>query len=95
MRTKKEVLDLINEAIKEEKGRPVGIDDMFMDSELDSLGVSLTLITLDEEFGYLDGLVDEDGELQNIDKLTVRDLVKKCVLSSSSTSKEQPEKTDS
>jgi len=85
---KKEVLDFINAAIEEEKGQTVGMDDMFMDSELDSLGVALTLITLDEEFGCLDGL-EEEGELKGLEELTVRDLVKKCILATSSTSKEQ------
>ena len=86
--TKKEILDFINEAIVEEKGSAVGMDDMFMDSDLDSLGVSLTLIMLDEEFGFLEDL-EKDGELKNIEELTVRELVKKCILASSSTSKEQ------
>jgi len=86
--TKKEILDFINEAIEEEKGRVVGMDDMFMDSELDSLGVVLTLLTLDEEFGYMEGF-EEGQELQGIEELTVRDLVKQCILASSSTSKEQ------
>jgi len=86
--TKKEILDFINEAIEEEKGSAVGMDDMFMDSDLDSLGVSLTLIMLDEKFGFLEDL-EKDGELKNIEELTVRELVKKCILASSSTSKEQ------
>jgi len=86
--TKKEILDFINEAIEEEKGSAVGMDDMFMDSDLDSLGVSLTLIMLDEEFGFLEDL-EKDGELKNIEELTVRELVKKCILASSNTSKEQ------
>jgi hypothetical protein len=86
--TKKEILDFINEAIEEEKGSAVGMDDMFMDSDLDSLGVSLTLIMLDEEFGFLKDL-EKDGELKDIEELTVRELVKKCILASSSTSKEQ------
>lgn len=88
MMTKKEVLDFINEAIEEEKGRTVGIDDLFMDSGLDSLGVVLTIVALEEEFGAIEGFT-EGEELLGIEKLTVRDLVKQCVLASSSTSKEQ------
>ena len=86
--TKKEVLDFINEAIEEEKGLAVGMDDMFMDSELDSLGVVLTLLVLEEEFGYMEGL-EEGKEMEGVEKLTVRELVKQCILASSSTSKEQ------
>ena len=86
--TKKEALDFINEAIEEEKGRAVGMDDMFMDSELDSLGVVLTLLVLEEEFGYMEGL-KEGKEMEGVEKLTVRELVKECILASSNTSKEQ------
>ena len=86
--TKKEVLDFINEAIEEEKGSAVGMDDMFMDSELDSLGVVLTLLALEEEFGYMEGF-EEGKEMEGVEKLTVRELVKKCILASSNTSKEQ------
>jgi len=86
--TKKEALDFINEAIEEEKGRAVGMDDMFMDSELDSLGVVLTLLVLEEEFGYMEGF-EEGKEMEGVEKLTVRELVKKCILASSNTSKEQ------
>ena len=86
--TKKEALDFINEAIEEEKGRAVGMDDMFMDSELDSLGVVLTLLVLEEEFGYMEGL-EEGKEMEGVEKLTVRELVKECILASSNTSKEQ------
>jgi len=86
--TKKEVLDFINEAIEEEKGRAIGMDDMFMDSELDSLGVVLTLLALDEEFGHMEGF-EEGKELEGVEELTVRELVKQCILASSSTSKEQ------
>jgi acyl carrier protein len=88
MKTKIEILDFINEAIEEEKGRSVGIDDMFMDSELDSLGVVLTLVALEEEFGDMKGFT-EGEELHGIEELTVRDLVKQCILAISSTSKEQ------
>ena len=86
--TKKEVLDFINEAIEEEKGLAVGMDDMFMDSELDSLGVVLTLLALEEEFGYMEGF-EEGKEMEGVEKLTVRELVKECILASSNTSKEQ------
>ena len=86
--TKKEVLDFINEAIEEEKGRAVGMDDMFMDCELDSLGVVLTLVVLEEKFGYMEGF-EEGKEMEGVEKLTVRELVKKCILASSNTSKEQ------
>lgn len=88
MMTKKEILDFINEAIEEEKGRAVGIDDMFMDSELDSLGVVLTLVALEEKFGDMESFT-EGEELRGIEELTVRELVKQCVLAISSTSKEQ------
>ena len=83
---KQEILDRINELIEEEKGTKVTIDDMFLDSKLDSLGVTLTLIALDADYGYLKD-VPEGKEFDGVDELSVKDLVKKCVLASTSTSK--------
>lgn len=85
---KEQILEKLNELIDEEKGQPVGMNDMFLDSKLDSLGATLTLIALDAEYNCLEG-VEEGEELDGVENLTVRELVKKCVLSSKNTSTEQ------
>lgn len=87
MITKQSVLDRLNEIIEEEKGRPVTLNDMFMDSKLDSLGATITLVTLDGDYGFF-GDVEEGDELVGVETLTVRDLVKKCILASTGTSEE-------
>jgi hypothetical protein len=90
---KKDILKRLNEIIEDEKGSPVGINDMFMDSDLDSLGVLLTIVTLDADYPFLPGNSDDDSPLADLDvpNLTVRDLVKKCVLSITATSNQLSE----
>lgn len=85
---KQEILDRINELIEEEKGTKVTIDDMFLDSKLDSLGATMTLIALDADYGHLEG-IPEGKEFEGVEELTVKELVKKCVLASTNTSKVQ------
>lgn len=95
MMTKKEILGRINEIIDDEKGSPVKMDSMFTDAELDSLGTLITFITIDSEFEIFDK--DEaEHALENLDipSLTIRDLVTKCILSITNTSKPQSSETD-
>ena len=80
---KQEILDRINEIIQEEKGHPIGLDDLFTASELDSLGISITLMTIDSEFPIFQGMTDEDVfAALDIPTLTMRNLVNKCKLAS-------------
>lgn len=76
---KQSILDRINEVVEEEKGTTLSITDNFTDSELDSLGLVIAIITLDDEFGILNG-IPEGHEFDGIEELTVRDLVHKCKL---------------
>lgn len=80
--TKQEILNRINEIIQEEKGHPVNIDQLFKESDLDSLGITITLVTLDAEFPIFKN-VPEGQEFESLDipNLTMRDLVNKCRLS--------------
>ena len=60
---------------------------MFTDAELDSLGVMITLITIDADFHIFDvDKVEEDISDLDIENLTIRDLVTKCILSTTNTS---------
>ena len=85
---KQQILDRLNEIIKEEKGRPVTMDDKFIDSELDSLGITITMISLDADFPFL-GEGDEAWDKLDIPNLMVRDLVKLCKSSITNTSTDQ------
>ena len=89
MINKKTVLAKINEIIDEEKGRAVTMDSMFLDAELDSLGTLITFIIIDSEFEIFDK-DDAENALENVDieNLTIRDLVTKCILSTTNQSTE-------
>ena len=55
---------------------------MFTDAGLDSLGTMLTIITLEADFPFLNDIHDDDTfKYLDIPNLTVRELIKKCVLS--------------
>lgn len=77
--TKQDILDRINEIVIDEKGLKLSINGNFVDSDLDSLGVVIVIITLDDEFGILKG-IPKGKEFDGIEELTVRDLVYKCKL---------------
>ena len=86
---KRDILARINEIIVDEKGLAVPMEGMFLDAELDSLGTTITLITIDSEFQIFDP--DEpEHDLSDLDikNLTIRDLVVKCILSITNTSTE-------
>lgn len=88
---KQKILDRINEVILDENGKAVTIDNTFLESELDSLGVMLTLITLDDDYHFLLG-VPEDADIVEylgVLTLTIKDLVNLCRLSTINFSKVQ------
>ncbi len=93
---KQEILDRINEIIVEEKGNKVGPDDLFVSSELDSLGIMITLVTIDSEFPILGEPSEDKNEFDDLDipNLTMRELVNKCILSITNTSTEQSSDQD-
>ena len=92
---KQKILDQLNAIIVDEKGIPVTMKDMFTDSELDSLGTILTIAMLEAEYPIFKGIGEADG-IQKLDipNLTVRELIKKCILSITTTSKEPKNEMD-
>lgn len=87
---RREILIFINEAIEDEKGLPITMNGKFADSQLDSLGSMLTISTIDAEFGIL-SCVDDISALK-LPSITTRELVHKCLLSTTNTSKARKEK---
>jgi len=85
---KQEILDYLNAAIVDEKGNSITMDSMFMDSNLDSLGMMITLVTLDAKYPIFKDIPNEMDEIAYLDipNLTVRELVRKCKLSITNTS---------
>lgn len=92
---KQQILDRLNEIIVDEKGVSVGMDSMWTDAELDSLGTLITIATLESEYPIFKNMPDEDA-LASIDfhTLTIRDLINQCRLSIINTSTEQNSKTE-
>ena len=90
--SKQAILDQLNELIEEEHGKPVTINSMFMDSELDSLGVMLVILGLETDYPIFKDLPDDaEDAIKWLDpaNLTVRDLVQKCRSSITNSSTEQ------
>lgn len=79
--TREEVLKKINKYISDEKGNPVTVKDKFIDAELDSLGATIALISLDNEFNL--GL--EESDFEKIENLTIRELINLCLLKNTNT----------
>jgi acyl carrier protein len=92
---KQVILDRLNDIIKDEKGVIVTMDDDFLDSELDSLGTVLTIAILESEYPFFAGMKDEDA-FQSLDiaNLTIRELIKLCVLSITNPSTDQKSEKD-
>jgi len=87
---KSEILEKINEIIVDEKGQKVNINDLFVDSQLDSLGITITLVMIDAEFPIFKGVTTgKEFDSLDIPNLTMRDLITKCRLSITNTSTEQ------
>ncbi len=94
---KQEILDRLNELIVEEKGKPVTLDSKWTDAELDSLGTVITIACLEADYPFWKNLPSGSDGFQDMDfkNLTIRELVKKCVLSTTNTSSEPNTETDS
>jgi len=72
--TKEETLANINSCIVYENGLPVLMDGMFMDSELDSLGVVIVLLTIANDYDIDTAEFDDI----DVDALSVKMLVSIC-----------------
>jgi acyl carrier protein len=81
---KNQVLVRINEIIAEEKGLPVTMEGTFSDAELDSLGTMIVISTLDAEFDIMTPMLIKELK----DGITIKELIKKCILPNTSTSTE-------
>lgn len=92
---KQEILDRLNEIIVEEKGVRVTMDSLFSDSELDSLGTVITIATLEADYPIFKDLPKDADALStiNFETLTIRELIRQCVLSTTTTSQEQASET--
>ena len=87
---KQEVFEAVNKCVVSEYGNPVTMQNLVIDSNLDSLGMTLLLLQLDAKFCIFKDKPEDVSEFDylSITTLTVRDLVNRCVLSSTQASTE-------
>ena len=69
-----EILSIINNIIKSENGLPVRVGNLFIQSELDSLGTMIVLVSIAAEFNISAKELDD----MNIEHLTVENLLTLC-----------------
>ena len=86
---KQQILDRLNELIVEERGKPVTMNSSFSDAALDSLGTMIVLASLDADYPFADR--NSDFTELDIPNLTIRELIRKCVLQTTATSTEASE----
>lgn len=75
---REEILQKLNEYIRDSKGSPVLINDMVKDAQLDSLGLVYVLVCLDSDYHFM----DSEEDLDNLDRystMTVMQLINTCV----------------
>lgn len=92
---KQEILDRLNEIIVDEKGVRVGMDNLFKDAELDSLGTVITIAMLEADYPIFKDVPNDADALSTIDfeTLTIRELIRKCILSTTTTSTDKASET--
>lgn len=92
---KQQILDRLNEIIVEEKGVPVSMKSMWTDSGLDSLGTVITIATLESEYPIFRDMPADADALATLDfkTLTIRELIRQCVLSTITPSQEPTSET--
>jgi len=89
---KQQILDRLNELIVEERGKPVKMTSSLRDAELDSLGTMIVLASLEADYPFMKDAPGQGYEILDIPNLTIRELIRKCVLSITSTSTEPNDK---
>lgn len=57
-----EILEEINELIKSEEGNSISVEDLMTASEIDSFGLTMVVISLDDKYG-----IWTPKELENLD----------------------------
>jgi len=69
-----DILNVINDAIKEEHGVAVTIDSLLIDSDIDSFGITMVLLKLDEQYAKFSA---DWVSMADIPTLTVRVLIER------------------
>ena len=77
-----DIIDYMNTIIREEKGSRVTIDSSLRDADLDSFGITMLFIALDDEYQYFTKGQYSDNPFSEIayDTKMIRDIVETSIL---------------
>lgn len=76
-----EILEFINSKIREEKGNRVTLDSLLIDAELDSFGVTVVLLDIDEEYDYFTkaGYGEDPWKEIQFATISIKEIVDSCL----------------
>ena len=76
-----EVLYFINKVIREERGNRVTIDSKLQDANLDSFGVTMLFMNLDNKYSYFTKGKYGDNPFEEIDykNITIKEIINTCL----------------
>jgi len=79
--TEQDILDTMNQVIREEKGMRVTINSSLKDANLDSFGYTVLFLELDDKYNiFIDVPVGEDPYATiDWDTITVREVIERCM----------------
>ena len=70
----------INKCIREEKGNKITVNQKISDSDLDSLGIVIMLLSVDDRYKCFKHIPDTEDvfEVLDIENMTLKDLILLC-----------------
>ena len=74
-----EVLEFLNEKIREEHGNRVSIDSMLSDAKLDSFGLTVVFFSMDEKYGCYNNEWFMSHTAEQWKNMTIRYIVERAV----------------
>jgi len=76
-----EVLEFINSKIREEKGNRVTLANILTDANLDSFGVTVLFMELDDKYNYFGDIPIKTDPFATVDfsNITIKEMVDKCI----------------
>lgn len=76
-----EVLSIINDIIREEKGTRVTLESSLRDAALDSFGITMLFIALEDEYQYFSkaGIEEDPFKMIPYDTITIKEIVETCI----------------
>ncbi len=82
-----ETLEVINGLIREEKGNRVTLDSTLLDADMDSFGITMLFLDLDDKYDYFKDIPADVDPFTTINygEITIQEIVDQCILTSTTT----------